>query len=125
MSSMAPVSTEERYLASRFTPCTVLLYTHTHKQTSNQVSDKVFEDKDLNSRPIKCRLRMHFAGWGSTVILLFIPIINIYSCVQYFFFIIKTLNLEFKNCRCVFCGIFYFLTYEEGDILSWPPTTAS
>lgn len=47
---------------------------HTCTQTSNQqvVCDKEhFGDKVLNSSTLNCGLRMHVAGWGITVILLF------------------------------------------------------
>lgn len=47
----------------RFTPCTVLLVTHIHTQTSNKhVYDR---SKGINSSPVEWR--QDVAGWGTTV----------------------------------------------------------
>lgn len=51
---------------------------HTRTQTSNQqvvFNKEHFGDKVLNSSTLKCGLRMHVAGWGTIVILLFTIII--------------------------------------------------
>lgn len=77
----------QRFLASRFTPCTVPLYTHTCTQTSSQ---QVVWDKSLNSSTLTYGLRMHVAGWSTAVITLF-TLVFLLSCISIVFLSTKLL----------------------------------